>query len=145
MEEKKLSLKDLANILNALIEEGNLDEKSVEIPLQDASIGPVKGATIVACGVGFDWNSGRIFLYPKENLVSYSYMQDCLYGNWHPYPKYKPRRPGIYWVTIEDGDTPVCMETETLKHPDSTGNYPFYCTKKITAWKERIVPNPYHE
>lgn len=145
MERKNLSLKNLVNIFNSMVEDRNMEDKLVEIPLQDETIGPSKATTIAVCGLGFDWNNGRIFLYPKDDLVSQAYMQERLYGDWHPYPKCIPHRPGTYWVTInEDDGTSYCAELETLSHPDSVGNYAFYCTKRVTAWKERIVPKPYH-
>lgn len=144
MERKNLSLKQLADILNTMIEDKNINPDSlIEIPLSDMAIGPCKATTIAACAIGFDWNSERIFLHSTDSLVSKSYMDECLYRNWHPYPKHKPYRPGTYWVTVDDGEKRFCMETETLKTPDSSGKYPFYCTEEIVAWKEKIVPKPY--
>ena len=119
MERKNLSLAQLSDILNTMVEDENINHDSIiEIPLCDMAIGPVR------------------------TLVSWSYMLDLLYGDWHPYPKHKPYRPGTYWVTVDDGEKRFCMETETLKTPDSSGKYPFYCTEEIVAWKEKIVPKP---
>ena len=145
MKNNNLTLKSLSNILNSLLETGIIEDKLIEIPLQDEALGVTKSTTLAACSIGFDWDSGRIFLYTKDPLVSHSYLQECLYGNWHPYPKFKPHRAGNYWVTIDDGDKPFVTTMETLKKHDTSGKYSFYCTKKIIAWKELIIPKPYYE
>lgn len=144
MERKNLSLEQLSDLLNTMVVDEKINHDStIEIPLCDMAMGPIRATTIASCSLGFDWDLGRIFLNPTDPLVSRSYMMDRLYGDWHPYPKRKPFRPGTYWVTVDDGEKRFCMETETLKSPDSSGKYPFYCTEEIVAWKEKIVPKPY--
>lgn len=144
MERKNLSLGQLSDLLNTMVVDEKINyDSTMEIPLCDMAMGSVRATTVASCSIGFDWDLGRIFLNPTDPLVSRSYMMDRLYGDWHPYPKRKPFRPGTYWVTVDDGEKRFCMETETLKSPDSSGKYPFYCTEEIVAWKEKIVPKPY--
>jgi hypothetical protein len=47
---------------------GNID-KSIEIKIQKASVGPTPAVGIENIVVGMDWDSGRIILIPEEPLV----------------------------------------------------------------------------
>lgn len=49
--------------------------KPVEIILSDSSIGFSKGSEVIAFGEGIDWDSGRIFIIPKDQLITMDYFK----------------------------------------------------------------------
>ena len=46
-----------------------LGDKEVVIQLSDWSIGPLPYSQIESIGIGFDWDTGKVFLIPSKELV----------------------------------------------------------------------------
>ena len=69
-----MNLSKFTEIVNANNEnQSNLKNISVEIALSEVSIGPTASVPIESLFLGFDWNAGKLLLYPKEDLVRASY------------------------------------------------------------------------
>lgn len=65
-----MTIKELIQALNTIVERDGLSpDTTVEIRTMDPSVGPCSGVPVAAACAGFDWNSGRCFLQPKEFLI----------------------------------------------------------------------------
>jgi len=49
--------------------EKGAEQIQVVIPLSEPSIGPVKTTEISGIGLGFDWNTGKLMVYTKDQVV----------------------------------------------------------------------------
>lgn len=58
-----MTAKQLAMILSGL------GDEEVVIKLSQPSIGPTACATIDGVGLGFDWDMGKVFLFPLKELI----------------------------------------------------------------------------
>ena len=65
-------LQSLQEIINR---DPETKDKEVEIILSESAIGPSAVTGIQLCYQGFDWNSGKILLCPKENLIRENYAE----------------------------------------------------------------------
>lgn len=62
-----MKVKDLKNYLSQPFID---DEYELEIVLSEGGIaGPTPASILRSIEVGFDWNAGRILLYPTEDLI----------------------------------------------------------------------------
>ena len=52
-----------------------LGDQEVVIQLSDWSIGPLPYSQIESIGIGFDWDTGKIFLIPSKELVDKNFKK----------------------------------------------------------------------
>lgn len=66
-------------LLKAYLESNpKLEDKEVEIVLSEPSLGPLQATLVSSIYVGFDWNTNRILITPKEELVRTDYVKKSI-------------------------------------------------------------------
>jgi len=71
-----MKVEELLQILQEIISrDPKTKNKEVEIMLSEPAIGPAAATGTQLCYQGFDWNSGKILICPKENLIRETYAE----------------------------------------------------------------------
>lgn len=65
-----MTVKELKHIIDSQIKAmPHYEDWEVVIPISESSVGGSPAVKTTGAGFGFDWDSGRFFVYPKEGLV----------------------------------------------------------------------------
>ena len=66
-----MTLKELKDIINQVSDE-EANSLTVAIPLREFSLGPSAFEEIKTTGRGFDWDTGKYFLFPANDLMHHA-------------------------------------------------------------------------
>lgn len=71
-----MTVKELKNKIDAFLAAyPEKEDKKVEIRLSDPSLGFSKGSEVAGFGEGIDWDSGRVFIIPADQLITLEYLK----------------------------------------------------------------------